>query len=58
MKPTRLTAWMLAVLLLMGAVALPAQADNGPGEDLSAFNPVLTGVAGQCKAATVGIVIR
>ncbi|MEM6507344.1 MAG: trypsin-like peptidase domain-containing protein [Planctomycetota bacterium] len=56
MKPTRLAAWMLAVLLLMG-VGLLTQAANDPGEDLSTFNPMLTGIADQCRAATVGIVI-
>ncbi|MEM6259573.1 MAG: trypsin-like peptidase domain-containing protein [Planctomycetota bacterium] len=56
MKPTRPAAWMLAVLLLMG-VGLPTQAANDPGEDLSTFNPMLTGIADQCRAATVGIVI-
>lgn len=56
MKPTRLAAWMIAALLLMG-VSASAQADNDPGEDLAAFNPVLTGVADQCREATVGIVI-
>lgn len=57
MKPSRLTAWMFAVLLLLGGAGLPAQAGNDPGEDLSAFNPMLTGVAQQCREATVGIVI-
>ncbi|MBX2853162.1 MAG: trypsin-like peptidase domain-containing protein [Phycisphaeraceae bacterium] len=57
MKPSRLTAWMLAVLLLLCGAVLPTQAANDPGEDLAAFNPVLTGVADQCRAATVGIVI-
>jgi serine protease Do len=42
--------------MLCGAM-LPAQAANDPGEDLAAFNPVLTGVAEQCREATVGIVI-
>lgn len=56
MKPSRLTAWMLAVLCWV-VVALPMQAGNDPGEDLAAFNPVLTGVAEQCRLATVGIVI-
>lgn len=56
MKPTRLIAWMLVVLCWV-VVVLPAHAANDPSEDLASFNPVLTGVAHQCKAATVGIVI-
>ena len=56
MKPLPLPAWMFACLLGL-CLAMPAAADNDPGEDLSAFNPVLTGVAEQCRAATVGIVI-
>ncbi|MEO0476263.1 MAG: serine protease [Planctomycetota bacterium] len=56
MKPSRPAAWVLAVLLWVG-LALPIQAANDPGEDLAAFNPVLTGVADQCRLATVGIVI-
>ena len=56
MKPIRLATWMLAVLCWV-LVVLPVQAGNDPGEDLAAFNPVLTGVADQCRAATVGIVI-
>ncbi len=55
MKPTRLAAWMFAVLLVVGVV--PAQAGSDPSEDLATFNPVLTGVAEQCRLATVGIVI-
>ena len=57
MKPSRLTAWMFAVLLLLGGAVLPTQAGNDPGADLAAFNPMLTGVAEQCREATVGIVI-
>lgn len=57
MKPNRLPAWMFAVLLMVGGVALPAQAASDPGENLAAFNPLLTGVAEQCRLATVGIVI-
>jgi serine protease Do len=56
MKPIRLAAWMLAVLLCAGW-SWPTVAGDDPGEDLAAFNPVLTGVADQCRAATVGIVI-
>lgn len=56
MKPIRLTAWMLAVLLCAGWT-LPTLAGDDPGEDLASFNPVLTGVAEQCRAATVGIAI-
>lgn len=57
MKPIRSAVWMFAALTLMGLAAGPVQAASDPGEDLAAFNPLLTGVADQCKAATVGIVI-
>lgn len=57
MKPARITAWMLAVLLMLGGLKVPAQAASDPSEDLATFNPVLTGVAEQCRLATVGIVI-
>ncbi|MFK7789331.1 MAG: trypsin-like peptidase domain-containing protein [Phycisphaeraceae bacterium] len=56
MKSARLAVWMI-VLLLCTSWALPTQAVNDPGEDLAAFNPILTGVAEQCRLATVGIVI-
>jgi len=49
-------AWMIALLLCVMTVT-PAAALNDPGEDLAAFNPKLTGIAEQCRAATVGIVI-
>ena len=54
MKPTRLAAWVLAVMLCAGWSVRAAQ---DPGADLASFNPVLTGVADQCREATVGIVI-
>lgn len=57
MKSSRLAAWMLAALLMCCGAVMPAAAADDPGEDLAAFNPVLTGVADQCRAATVGIVI-
>eukprot|EP00752_Nemacystus_decipiens_P013680 g12133.t1 len=41
---------------LIQLVSLPVAADD-PSEDLATFNPLLTGVADQCRDATVGIVI-
>jgi serine protease Do len=57
MKTTRLIACMLAVLCLVAGLSPRAVAAADPSENLSAFNPVLTGVAEQCRRATVGIVI-
>ena len=54
MKPTRLAAWVLTVLLCAG---WSVRAAEDPGANLASFNPVLTGVADQCREATVGIVI-
>lgn len=56
MKSVRLVVCMI-VLLFGVSFANAAQPTQDPGENLDTFNPLLTGIAEQCRRATVAIVI-